>query len=155
MHKTKKKKKKKKKNHSVSIEKEIKKVDKNGNDDIFTILCKIKFIDSAGFQASSLSTIFDNLAKGIHKIRCKVCNCFFQYNNVKDNLIKDKCLSCNKECLNKVNEEIKKPLKTYLSFGLWYQWIYSVDEKRAWITVKNLMKCHCLKKEIFTIKKSW
>ena len=36
-----------------------------------TISYKIKFIDSAGFLASSLSNPADNLAEGIHKIKCK------------------------------------------------------------------------------------
>ena len=39
---------------SVLIEKEIRKVDNDGNEDIVTISYKIKFIDSARFMASSL-----------------------------------------------------------------------------------------------------
>ena len=41
-----------------------------------TISYKIKFIDSARFMASSLSNLVDNIAEGIHKIKCKDCDCF-------------------------------------------------------------------------------
>ena len=37
-----------------SIEKEVKKIDKDGNESVVTISYKIKFIDSARFIASSL-----------------------------------------------------------------------------------------------------
>ena len=43
------------KTFSVWIEKEITKVNKDGNEDIITISCKIKFIDSARFKAISVS----------------------------------------------------------------------------------------------------
>ena len=29
-------------------------------------------------MASSLSNLIDNLAEGIHKIKCKDCDCFFE-----------------------------------------------------------------------------
>ena len=44
-----------------------------------------------------LSKLVDNLTEAIHKIECKDCGCFFEYENVKDNLIKYECLSYNKE----------------------------------------------------------
>ena len=53
-------------------------------------------------MASLLSNLDDNLAGGSHKIKCKDCDCFLQYESVKDNLIKEKCLSCNKHYSNKV-----------------------------------------------------
>ena len=37
---------------------------------------------------SSLSNLADNLAEEIHKIKCKDCECFLEYETVKDNLIK-------------------------------------------------------------------
>ena len=52
----------------VPIEKEITKIDKDGNESAATISYKIRFIDSARFMASLLSNLVDNLAKGIHKI---------------------------------------------------------------------------------------
>ena len=48
----------------------------------------IKIIDSARFTASSLSNLVDNLTEGIHKIKCKDCDRFLEYESVKDNLIK-------------------------------------------------------------------
>ena len=65
---------------SVPIEKEVTKIDKDGNESVLTISCKIKLIDSEIFIASSLSNLVNNLAEWIRKIKCKDC--------VKDNLIK-------------------------------------------------------------------
>ena len=59
------------KTFSVLIEKEIKNIDKGCNEDITTAFYKIKFIDSTRFMAGLLSNLVDNLAEGIHKIKCK------------------------------------------------------------------------------------
>ena len=75
---------------SVSIEKEIKKIDKDGNEDVTTISYKIRFIDSARFMTSSLSNLVDDLAPGIYKIKCKDFNCFFEHESFNDSLIKYK-----------------------------------------------------------------
>ena len=40
---------------------------------------------------------YQTLTKGIYKIKCKDCDCFLEYESVKDNLIKYKCLSCKKD----------------------------------------------------------
>ena len=89
----------------------MRKVDKNGDEDTLTISYKIKFIDRVRFMGSSLSNLVDNLVQVIHKIKCRDCNFFPEYKSVKDNLIKYKCLSCNKEYLNKIDEELKKQFK--------------------------------------------
>ena len=81
-----------------------------------TISYKIKFIDSLRFMGTSLSKLVDNLTEGIHKIKSKDYGCFLEYENVKDNLIKYKCLSCNKEYSNKLNEELKKTFKNMFKF---------------------------------------
>ena len=47
-------------------------------------------IDSARFMTNLLSNLVDYLTEGIHKIECKDCDCFPEYENVKDNLIKYK-----------------------------------------------------------------
>ena len=39
-------------------------------------------------MASSLSNLVDNLAEGTHKTRCKDFDCFLEYENVKNNLIR-------------------------------------------------------------------
>ena len=85
------------------MEKEVTNIDKDGNESVVTISYKIKFIDSARFMANSLSSLVDNLVEGIHKIECKNCDCFLEYESVKDNLIKYKCLSWSKDYLNKLD----------------------------------------------------
>ena len=76
------------KTFSFPIEKEIKNIDEDGNEDITTVSYKIKFIDSARFMASSLSNLVVNLGEGIQKIDQKNWNCCLEYKSVKDNLIK-------------------------------------------------------------------
>ena len=39
-------------------------------------------------MATSLSNSVDNLAEGTHRINCEACDCFFEYESVKYNLIK-------------------------------------------------------------------
>ena len=48
-------------------------------------------------MASSLSNFVDNLPEGIHKIKCKDCDCFLEYESVKNSLIKYNYLSSNKD----------------------------------------------------------
>ena len=59
------------------------------------------FIDSA----TSLLNLVDNLTEGIHKIKCKDYDCFLEYESAKYNLIKYKCLSCNKNYSYKTDEK--------------------------------------------------
>ena len=74
-------------------------------------------------MASSLSNLVNNLSEGIHKIKCKygyndkkceTCgikykfyNCFIEYTNFKDGLVKYKCLCCNKNGQYKSDEKLK------------------------------------------------
>ena len=104
------------KNFSVPMKKEIKKISKDGNEIVTTISYKIKFINSSRFIASSLSNLVDNLSEWIRKIKYKDCGCFLEYESVKDNLIKYKCLSCNKDYSKKLDEELDKKFKDTLSF---------------------------------------
>ena len=76
------------KHFPVPLEKEIRKVDKDGNDSVATISYKIKFIDSTKFMVNSLSNVVVNLAERVHKIECKNYDCFLEYESVKDSLIK-------------------------------------------------------------------
>ena len=89
----------------VSIEKEVTEIDQDGKESVPTISYKTKYIDSARFMATSLSNLVDNLTEGIHKIKCKDCDWFLKYQRVKSNLIKSKCLSCNKDYSNKIDKE--------------------------------------------------
>ena len=75
-------------NVSLPIQKEVTKIDKDGNENVVPISYKIKFVDSARFMASSLPNLVDNLTEGIHKIKCKDCDCFAEYESVRDNLIR-------------------------------------------------------------------
>ena len=130
------------------------KIDKDGNESVVTISYKIKFIDSARFMASSLSNLVDNLSEGIHKIKCKDCDCFLEYESVKDNLIRYKCLSYNKDYSNKLYEKLKKRFKGTFKFSNNdINKIYFVAKvftlMSTWINGKSLMKQHCLKKNNF------
>ena len=58
-----------------------------------------------------------NLPEGIHKIKCKDCGCYFKYESIKNNLIKYKCLSCNKNYSEILNEELKKKFKSTFAFS--------------------------------------
>ena len=68
-------------------------------------------------MASSISNLFDNLAEGIHKIKCKDWDCFLEYESVKGKLIKYTCLSCDKDYSNKVDEESKKGFENIFKFS--------------------------------------
>ena len=104
------------KSTKLSIEK-VTNIDKDGNKSVVTISYKIKFIDSARFITSLLSNLVDNLAEGIHKIKCKDSDFFLKYESVKGNLIKYKCLTCNKDHSNKLDEKFKKRYKNMFNFS--------------------------------------
>ena len=75
-------------NFSILIEQKVTNIDKDGNENAATISYKVKLIDIARFMAISLSNLADNPTEGIHKIKCKDCDCFLGYEKAKDNLIK-------------------------------------------------------------------
>ena len=58
-----------------------------------------------------MSNLLDNLTEETHNIKCKDSKCFLEHESVTDNLIKNKCLSCNKYYANKIYEELKKKFK--------------------------------------------
>ena len=68
-------------------------------------------------MATSLSNLVDNLTEGTHKIKCKDCNCFLEYESVKYNLINYKPLSCNKDHSNKIDQGLKKRFKNTFKFS--------------------------------------
>ena len=59
----------------------------NGN----TVKCKMKFIDSVKFIASSQSGMLNNLAKGYHKGKYKDCKSSLKYVNIEDGFLVFKC----------------------------------------------------------------
>ena len=69
------------------------KIDNNGNESVITKSYNVKFINSVRFIATSLSNLVENLAEEIQKIKYKDSHCFLEYESVKDNLIKYKCLT--------------------------------------------------------------
>ena len=99
------------------MKKEITKIDKDDNESIKTISYKRKLIDNVRFMATSLSKNFGNLAEEIHKIKFKDCGCFLEFESVKDDLIKYKCLSCSKDYSNKLDGELKKKFKKAFKFS--------------------------------------
>ena len=42
------------------------------------------------------------------------CSCFLEYESVKDNSIKHKCLTCNQNYSNKIDEELKKETQKHI-----------------------------------------
>ena len=68
-------------------------------------------------MASSLLNLADNLTKEIHEIKCRGCGCSLECESVKNNLIKYKLLSCNKNYSKKLDEELKKKFKNTFKFS--------------------------------------
>ena len=68
-------------------------------------------------MASLLSNLVDDIAEGIHKIKCKDCDCFLEYESANDNLVKYKSLYHNKNYSNKLDEKFKKRFKNTFKFS--------------------------------------
>ena len=121
---------------------------------------------------SSLSNLVSNLAKRTHKVKCKHgndkkskacrikykdCECCLEYKNVKNNLIKYKCLWCNKNYQKTFDESLKKTFANTYKFAKHdINQFFNCFEKvfthvNTWMIAKNPMKHHCQKKKIFTI----
>ena len=66
-------------------------------------------------MTTSLSNLVGYRTEKIHKIKCNYCDCFLEYESVKDNLLK--CLSCNKDYSNKSDKELKKWFKNTFKFS--------------------------------------
>ena len=97
---------------TVPIEKEVTRIDKNGEQIAKNISYHLQFIDSARFMASSLSNLVNNLSEELHIIKCKLendnkkcetcgikykyCVCFLEYTNFKDGLTEFKYLYCKR-----------------------------------------------------------
>ena len=117
----------------VPIEKEVIKIDKDGEEVFRNISYLSQFLDSAKFLAGSLSNLVNNLFERIHKVKCKFglddkkcetceikykyCICSLEYSNFKDNLIEYKIFVV-KNYQQMYDEMIKKQLfNTYKFFN--------------------------------------
>ena len=70
-------------------------------------------------MATSFSNLVDNLTKGIHKIKCKDCDCFLNMKvskKKKKKSIKCKCFSCNIDYSSIIDKELKKQFKSTFKF---------------------------------------
>ena len=88
------------------VKKEITKKDKDGNDKITKISCKIKFIDSFKFMSSSLSNLVDNLSEGLHDDMCIDCKSCLGYMTTKDEQLIFRCFECKKNYKKDFNKEL-------------------------------------------------
>ena len=103
---------------SVPIKKETTKKDKNGNDKIIKISCKIKFIDSCRFMSTSLSNLVINLSEGLHNDRCIDCKSCLDYMTTKDEQLIFRCFRCKKNYEKNFNKElIQRFANTYEFFN--------------------------------------
>ena len=91
---------------SVPIKKEL----KNGK----TITYKIKLIDSFRFMSSSLPSLVDNLSEGFHNSKCKECDSYCDFMEVKDEKLHFKCFDCRKKYKKAFNKKsVKNLIKTF------------------------------------------
>ena len=117
----------------------------------------LQFIDSARFTASLLSNLVTNLYEGNLKIKCKYghddkkCgtfgityyNFFLECTNLKDDLIKLKCLYCNKSYQQKFDDFlIHTNFLATAIVSLFYFCEKVFIPMNIWMTAKNSMKYH-------------
>ena len=99
-------------------------------------------------MATSLSHLVDNITEGIHQIKCKDCDCFLEC-EICDNLMKYKCIFCNKNYSKKIDGELKKQFKNTFKFSnnginkliLLLKKVFILTS--IWMNGKSLMKHHC------------
>ena len=110
---------------TVQIEKEVTRIDKNGEEITKNTSYILQFIDSARFMANSfsISNLISNFSEGVHRVKCKLrcddkkcetcgikynyCESCLEYINFKDDLIEYKCLF-NKNYQHKFDEKLKE-----------------------------------------------
>ena len=92
----------------MPIKKKITKKDKDGNDKITKISCKIKFIESFRFMSSSLSNLVDDLSEGLHSDKCTDCKSCLDYMTITDEQLIFRCFECKKIYKKDFNKELIK-----------------------------------------------
>ena len=86
------------------------------------------------------------------KIQKLFSYCLPEYESVKDNLIKYKCLSCNKKYSNKLDDELKNKFKNTFKFSnndinkFFIMLRKGVILVNTWMIETSLMRQHWLKK---------
>ena len=81
-----------------------------------TITYKIKFIDSFRFISSSLSSLADNLSKGLHNYECLDCESCLDYIITKDAQLTFRCFKCKKNYERKFNKDLIKRFASIYEF---------------------------------------
>ena len=76
----------------VPLEKEVTRIDKNGEEVTKNTSYILQFINSTRFMASSLSNLVNNDGHDDKtcetcRIKYRYCDCFFEHTNFKDDLI--------------------------------------------------------------------
>ena len=97
--------------------------------------------------------IFLTSQKEFTKLNVKI-DCFLEYESFNDNLIKYKCLSCNGNYSNKIDEELKKQFRNTFKlsnkdineFILLSTKVFILTN--IWMNGKSLIKLYSLKKMI-------
>ena len=82
------------------------KKDRDGNDKIVTIPCKIKFMNSFRFMSTSLSSLVDTLSDGQHSNKCTDCKSILEYIKFEGPQLLLKRLNCNKNYKKDFNREL-------------------------------------------------
>ena len=72
---------------------------------------EIKFNDSVRFMASSLSSLTDNLAEGLHKRKYKKCMFDLKHVTINDNKLIFKCAHYKKNYEKEFDEDLTKRLQ--------------------------------------------
>ena len=91
------------------------------------------------------------------RITHKVCNCFLEYTNFKDDLIEYNCLCSNKNYQQKFDEKIKEQFFNTYKFSnhditsLFYCCKKMFILMNIWIIGENPMKHHYLTNKIFIV----
>ena len=75
---------------TVPKEKEVTRIDENGEEITKNISYILQFIDSARFMTSSLSNLVNNLSERIHRIKCK-----YKHDDKKCKTCRIKCKYCD------------------------------------------------------------
>ena len=77
-----------------------------------TTTYKIKIIDSVRFMVSSLSSLPDNIKKGLDKGKCENCKSYLEYMTVNDGFLVFKCVNSNKNYEKTFHEDLAKQFES-------------------------------------------